>query len=562
MSNRKKNRRNLNTETQTDQFFNYFVNEDKIDEQLRPEWNEAMEKQFGKRIGETNINLGEKKEDFPPGMISSGEKENSHLDFDNESEVKNEIKPGEFSSENSIRSSHSSIYREKILSDRNVRKTENAKVMEVEHKSEKKVKKPVEKISEKPILAERLVADPQKYMETPESKRIRQRDIYSKLQNLVHNYGVKLSRDYTIDSDPDKMEAEYDLHWQARNKNNQIKFYKNIFLGAISGIEFLNEKYDPFALKLKDWSKQIATDMDDYTEVLEELYEKYKSKGGKMAPEIRLIVMVITSAIMYHVGNTLFGSNGLGEVVKNNPNIIHNLMQGLMKNTSNEAEPPEAMRAPNSKDLLSKIKNLNNKKSKDTKSEDSSEKEKKIEKERKLLENQKRELDMQAKQQGLFFIHQMEELKTMQRNLQDKQRQLDSRINSETKNISSERKMSEKKEVIDKKNNIHEAEMDTISSVKEDAKTVSDNKERGEEENKVVDDVDKVLDDVDKVLDDVDKVVDSSSEELNDMINSYTKSAASQKAKKSVSKPKLTSATKSLNRKTSDKNTKKNVIRI
>ena len=33
-----------------------------------------------------------------------------------------------------------------------------------------------------------------------------------------------------------------------------------------------------FEFKLKDWSKTVAADMDDYTEVLEEIYEKYKDR--------------------------------------------------------------------------------------------------------------------------------------------------------------------------------------------------------------------------------------------------------------------------------------------
>ena len=113
-------------------------------------------------------------------------------------------------------------------------------------------------------------------IETVEQRRERAREAYSNLQDLVERYGVKLSRNYTIDDDPDEMEKEYKSNRDKRHKNNQIKFYQRVLLIVIAGVEFLNDKYDPFSFKLKDWSKQVASDMDEHTEVLEELYEKSK----------------------------------------------------------------------------------------------------------------------------------------------------------------------------------------------------------------------------------------------------------------------------------------------
>ncbi len=70
--------------------------------------------------------------------------------------------------------------------------------------------------------------------------------------------------------------------------------------------------------------------MDDYTEVLEELYEKYKDRGGKMAPEIRLLFMIIMSGVTFHLIQTLFGSAGLGNTLQNNPNMLNKLLGSLM----------------------------------------------------------------------------------------------------------------------------------------------------------------------------------------------------------------------------------------
>lgn len=204
---------------------------------------------------------------------------------------------------------------------------------------------------QRPYLGPKLVDNIEEYVETPEEKRARARDAYTKLQDLVEKYQVKLSRPYTIDSDPNEMEAEYAMHRDQRNRKNQVRFYKQVLLGIVCGAEFLNEKYDPFSFKLKDWSKQIAADMDDYTEVLEEIYEKYKDKGGKFAPEIRLLFMIILSGVTFHLSQTLFGIGGLKDTLGNNtnPNILNKLLGGLLKGGGiggNDNEPEEAKQPP------------------------------------------------------------------------------------------------------------------------------------------------------------------------------------------------------------------------
>ncbi len=221
----------------------------------------------------------------------------------------------------------------------------------------------------KPLLGDKLVDDIEKYIETPEEKRARARESYAKLQDLVVKYNVNLSRSYSINDDPDEMEAEYKLHKDRRNKENQVKWYKRILITIVSGAEFVNEKYNPFEFKLKDWSKQVAADVDEYTEILEEIYEKYKHVGGKMAPELKLLFMIILSGVTFHLSQTLFGSATLGNVVQNNPNIINQLMGGLMKGgignllggggDKNEPVPEEKPAPHSNNDILNNIRKYN-----------------------------------------------------------------------------------------------------------------------------------------------------------------------------------------------------------
>ena len=95
--------------------------------------------------------------------------------------------------------------------------------------------------------------------------------------------GYKLSREYDFNSSIEEMEYEYDMLKSFADKRNGIKLYKNLILNGCSVIEFFNDKYDPFSFKLSGWSEHMNVEVDNYDDVLEELYEKYRGSGGSIA---------------------------------------------------------------------------------------------------------------------------------------------------------------------------------------------------------------------------------------------------------------------------------------
>lgn len=336
MSSKKDSKRRLITDKNTDYLFDYFMNEDKINEQLKAD---------GKIDTKYEHKTTEKHPASAHNKLGSQDKLSSESDS-----AKRDV---DFSSSFSNSETGSSSSASHTPS-----KSPYGKKIESKPRSESK--HPHREINECPLLGEKLVNDVQKYIETPEERRARAREEYSKLQDLVEKYHIVLSRPYTIDDDPDEMKAEYDMHKGRRNKNNQVKFYKRVLLNIVCGAEFLNEKYDPFAFKLKDWSKQVAADVedDDYTEILEEIYEKYKDKGGKFAPEIKLLFMIIMSAVTFHLSQALFGPEGLNNEIKNNPNVLNKLIGGLMGGKFGGAEA-EPVQSNNTKDLLEAVRRHN-----------------------------------------------------------------------------------------------------------------------------------------------------------------------------------------------------------
>ena len=148
---------------------------------------------------------------------------------------------------------------------------------------------------------------------------------------MLEQKGVQLSKKYSMDSPILEMKGEYETIMDEKAKQNSIKFQGNILMTCINGIEFLNNRFDPFDLKLEGWSEQIADNMDDYDEVFGELYDKYKSKAS-MAPELKLLFQVGGSAAMLHMTNTMFKSAmpGMDDIMRQNPELMQQFTQAAV----------------------------------------------------------------------------------------------------------------------------------------------------------------------------------------------------------------------------------------
>ena len=46
--------------------------------------------------------------------------------------------------------------------------------------------------------------------------------------------------------------------------DQSIKFQRRMLVACVSGIEFLNKKFDPFDLELDGWSENVMENQEDY----------------------------------------------------------------------------------------------------------------------------------------------------------------------------------------------------------------------------------------------------------------------------------------------------------
>ena len=111
-----------------------------------------------------------------------------------------------------------------------------------------------------------------------------------------------------------------------------------MLMACVTGIEFLNNKFDPFDVKLDGWGEGVNENINDYDEVFAELHEKYKSKA-QMAPELKLLFMLGGSAIMTHMTNSMFKSAmpGMDDIMRQNPDLMNQFTQAAASSMQNQA---------------------------------------------------------------------------------------------------------------------------------------------------------------------------------------------------------------------------------
>jgi hypothetical protein len=154
----------------------------------------------------------------------------------------------------------------------------------------------------------------------------------------LESRGVHLTRKYTMDSSLEEMKGEYDNIVAEKERSNSVKFQGKMLMACITGVEFLNSKFDPFDIKLDGWAEQLNENITDYDEIFEELHEKYKSKA-KMAPEIKLLFQLGGSAMMLHMTNTMFKSSmpGIDDIMRQNPDLMQKFSQAAMNSVSSSS---------------------------------------------------------------------------------------------------------------------------------------------------------------------------------------------------------------------------------
>ncbi len=195
--------------------------------------------------------------------------------------------------------------------------------------------------------------------------RMKKIELLRKLSELKTK-GYELSKNYDFNSSIEEMEYEYELLKSFANKRNGIKLFKSCLCNGISIVEMLNDKYDPFEFQLTGWSEHMSVEVDSYEEVLEELYEKYKGTGKQMAPELKLLLLILASASAFHFSKSTFKNlPGVESAMRNNPDLIAKMLNP--KKQPSQFQTQQEIHLQKQKDLaIQRERDLRNQRSQQT----------------------------------------------------------------------------------------------------------------------------------------------------------------------------------------------------
>lgn len=201
----------------------------------------------------------------------------------------------------------------------NLGNTSSEKVKLVEDESKNKTWDGFQKLSNIPNEADRAISEPKQKKEDI----LREKFVYLRKLEALEQKGVRLTKQYSMESNLDEMKGEYEMIVSEKEKSNSVKFQGKMLMACITGLEFLNNKFDPFDLKLDGWAEQVNENITDYDEIFSELHEKYHSKA-KMAPELKLMFQLAGSAIMLHMTNSMFKSSmpNMDDYFRQHPEVM------------------------------------------------------------------------------------------------------------------------------------------------------------------------------------------------------------------------------------------------
>lgn len=160
---------------------------------------------------------------------------------------------------------------------------------------------------------------------------------YLRKLEALERRGQRLTKNYTMESSLDEMKGEYEMIVSEKEKEASVRFQAKMLMACVTGITFLNQRFDPFDVNLEGWDETVQENVRDYDDVFAELHEKYQSKA-KIAPELKLLFMLGGSAVMAHMSNTMFKSAvpGVDDLLRENPELMRQFTQAAATSMTSE----------------------------------------------------------------------------------------------------------------------------------------------------------------------------------------------------------------------------------
>jgi hypothetical protein len=168
-------------------------------------------------------------------------------------------------------------------------------------------------------------------------KRRKKRLMLKKMEEWYEKGQLKQGSQLTIDSPYEEIEDEYESVMDDKRKKDAVKLQGWWLMTFVNSLEYGNAVFNPFDLNLDGWGEQVSEDIDSYEEIFAELHDKYK--GGKMAPELSLLLRIGFSAAVLNFSNKALSSAapGFNDVIKQSPELMKMFTNATVSSMSQQS---------------------------------------------------------------------------------------------------------------------------------------------------------------------------------------------------------------------------------
>jgi hypothetical protein len=173
-------------------------------------------------------------------------------------------------------------------------------------------------------------------------RRRKKNAMLKKLDEWYEKGQLKSSSNLTSDSSYEDIEDEYEAVMEDKRKKDSVKLQQWWFMTFVNSLEYANSAFNPFDINLDGWGEQVNEDIDSYDEIFAELHEKYK--GGKLAPELSLLLRLGFSAAMVNFTNKALSSAtpAFNDVIRQSPDLMR-AFTNATANSMSQSSPGFAM---------------------------------------------------------------------------------------------------------------------------------------------------------------------------------------------------------------------------
>jgi len=168
-------------------------------------------------------------------------------------------------------------------------------------------------------------------------KRAKKREMINKMREWSKTKDFENTTQYTMDSNFDDVEEEYNSMLKEKRRKESIKMQGWWLMTFVNTVEFANSAMNPFDISLDGFGEKVSEDLGSYDEIFGELHDKYQ--GGKLSPEVALLLKLGISAATVSISNKALSAAapGFNDIIKQSPELMRAFTDATVKSMSSQS---------------------------------------------------------------------------------------------------------------------------------------------------------------------------------------------------------------------------------